>query len=884
VSTRPSSEDSGSTSEARRADLLPPNWEELSPLLNQLLDVPTEDRAARLAALSRGNPILQRQLEQLLADSDRDSPLLDGLVERCFPQLVNDGAPSLLPEVVTGRYRVGRELGRGGMACVYLARDEKHGRDVAIKVIRQDLSASLGHERFLREIEIAARLRHPNIVPLYDSGEVDGSLFFVMPYEEGQSLRQRLRQDGALPIADALGVLRDVARALVYAHEHGVVHRDVKPDNVILSGGAAVVTDFGIAKAVSVALTSAPDATLTQAGTVIGTPTYMAPEQATGDAATDHRADLYSFGCLGYELFTGHPPFQAESSHLLIAAHIATTPRPITELRAELSPTISALIAQCLEKDPRRRPQSAAEVLQALDVTSISQPVAVRGRSPGLVAAGALAIAVLVAGAAYLGLHGRATADAVPPEPLAFAAIPFRNVARDTALDYRADGIRDEILNGMSGVPGIQIVARNAARRYKNLDTLDDRVVARQLGARFLVTGTYRQDANGIHVSAQLSDSMTRGELWSASFDRGLTDFGSLPGEISKTIAATLRARYRGRFGEASQATRLVGTTNPAALEQYLIGQEQLRRRGVRLAVASFEAATKLDPQFARAHAALASALMLVPFFYGVPVEEVTARVSTAAKKALELDSTLADAHTAMAILYSSSGQWTKFLAESERAIALEPDNFDAHFTYGRSLVHMGRITDALQQFARAKELEPVSALLSSWISYALFLSGRTDSAWKGIEQAMSLDSTLLPVINTGSVVAMATGHDDVARRLMAVALPVGIMSYKPYVLAKLGDTTAAMQLVSAMESNNPRPWFTDAQRATVRLAIGDTTGALNALEQSVRSSGSLWEILISPAAPAYDPVRHTARFAALMRRAGLDLRTFNALRSKQPR
>jgi serine/threonine-protein kinase len=202
------------------------------------------------------------------------------------------------------------------MATVYLAHDVKHGRDVAVKVIRQDLSASLGHERFLREIEIAARLRHPNIVPLYDSGRVpptegtDGSLFFVMPYEEGQSLRERLRDTGAMPVADALNVMRDVARALGYAHEHGVVHRDVKPDNVMLSGGAAVVTDFGIAKAVSMALAEASDGTLTQAGTVIGTPAYMAPEQAIGDAGVDHRADIYSFGCLAYELFAGHPPFR----------------------------------------------------------------------------------------------------------------------------------------------------------------------------------------------------------------------------------------------------------------------------------------------------------------------------------------------------------------------------------------------------------------------------------------------------------------------------------------------------------------------------------------------------------------------------------------------
>jgi tetratricopeptide (TPR) repeat protein len=262
----------------------------------------------------------------------------------------------------------------------------------------------------------------------------------------------------------------------------------------------------------------------------------------------------------------------------------------------------------------------------------------------------------------------------------------------------------------------------------------------------------------------------------------------------------------------------------------------------------------------------------------------VKAQVTTTAQRALALDSTLADPHTALAMLYASTGQWEKSYAESDSAIALEPDNFEAHLTYGRNLINAGRVADALEQFAHAKNLEPVSPLLTAWISYGLYLSGRTDSAWKGIEQAMSLDSTMLPVINNGSLVSLATGHDDIARRLMAVALPVGLMSTKPYVMAKLGDTTGALRLVSAMESNNPRPWFTDAQRATVRLAIGDSAGALDALEQSARSSGGLWEVIISPAAAAYDPVRHTARFAALMRQAGLDVRTFNALRSKQPR
>jgi serine/threonine-protein kinase len=252
--------------------LLPPNWLELAPLIDAVLETAPEHRTARILELCAGDAGRQRALSHLVAECERDAPLFDrGAAER-FDGLASEGPAALLPERLADRYRVGRELGRGGMARVYLARDEKLGRDVAIKVIRPELAASLGHDRFLREIEIAARLRHPNIVPVHDSGEIDGALYFVMPYEEGPSLRERLARDGALPIPEALNVLRDVTRALAYAHEHGVVHRDIKPDNVMLSGGAAVVTDFGIAKAVSAAaLSEAATPALTQTGSSIGT-------------------------------------------------------------------------------------------------------------------------------------------------------------------------------------------------------------------------------------------------------------------------------------------------------------------------------------------------------------------------------------------------------------------------------------------------------------------------------------------------------------------------------------------------------------------------------------------------------------------------------------
>ncbi len=383
--------------------LLPPDWAELRPLMDAVLDAPRADRPALLLALSDGDAHRYAALQQLIAECDRETPLLARPAGERFAALFDDEPDDVLPETLGGRYRIDREVGRGGMARVYLADDAKHARRVAIKIIRSELAASLGRERFLREIGIAARLRHPNIVPLYDSGDADGVLYFVMPYEEGPSLRARLDTTAPLSVAERVGILRDVARALAYAHEQGVVHRDVKPDNVMLSGGAAVVTDFGISTAVSVAQGDGDAAAVTQPDVGIGTPAYMAPEQAAGNASTDHRADIYSFGCLAYELFAGAPPFHDMPVHDVIAAHIGTKPVPIQDVGADVPAGVAALIERCLEKNPDARPASAQELLVHLERAATRPGLSVRRRRylrAAIVSVLGVA-AVLISGRAY---------------------------------------------------------------------------------------------------------------------------------------------------------------------------------------------------------------------------------------------------------------------------------------------------------------------------------------------------------------------------------------------------------------------------------------------------------------------------------------------------
>ena len=820
-------------------------------------------------ALSGGNAVLQRQLEQLLAESDRDLPLLNQAVAHCFDDLVKDAPASALPALLAGRYRVGRELGRGGMASVFLASDEKHGRDVAIKVIRQDLSASLGHERFLREIEIAARLRHPNIVPLFDSGQVEGSLFFVMPYEEGRSLRERLRETGALPIADALNVMRDVARALCYAHEHGVVHRDIKPDNVMLSGGAAVVTDFGIAKAVSVARTHAGDPTLTVDGTVIGTPAYMAPEQATGDTSVDHRADIYSFGCLGYEVFAGHPPFQEKATHLLIAAHLASVPRPITELRPEIPPSVAELLSRCLAKAPADRPQSARELLPVLDgIPNVSpaQPKQERerrrrGQSRMWTAIAAIAAVAAIGG--YVATRNSAAAGSVT-----VAVLPFENTVRDSAVDFLADGLTEEVASAVGRVPGILIKSRSGARRYRGRPDVDMREAGARLKADYLMTAAVRQDQGQWVLSADFARAVDATSLWDTSFVVRPNERGAVADVIAGSLAARLRQLFPRAIGVAPARPANQQTSNPEAFRLYVLGQSRLARRtqNVKAAAEAFEQAIQQDSLFAPAYSGLSMALALFPWFQRTPAPQVHDSVVIVARHAIRLDSTASLPHVAIGLAQWLAYDWRGAETEFKTAIRREPGSVEAHLQYGRLLRNSGRYREALAEMQEARRLDPASVVVLSQLSFDYRLNGQLDNALVESRRALETDSTS-PLAKVSAIHAYLAKNRIQDALALSGRVPEGMWG-RAYLLAKSGDTVGARQSLGRLDARPPA-WGDETERAFAYLGLGDTAKALSALERATVAS-ELWPLVMEESNPALDPIRPSARFHKLLERVGL--------------
>jgi eukaryotic-like serine/threonine-protein kinase len=866
--------------------MTPERWARLEPLIDAALDLAADQHAAFYERVASSHPDLRADLERLLGWAGDDRGLFTAAAAERFALLFDDEAvrqppPDILAQLqasLGAAYSLERELGGAGMSRVFLARESELGRRVVIKVLPLELASGINAERFDREIKLAATLQQANIVPLLATGRAAGYAYYTMPFVEGRSLRDRLAREAVIPIGDAVNLLRDVARALAYAHTQGVVHRDIKPGNVLLSGGTAVVTDFGIAKALTAARGGGGLEAISHGGPGIGTPPYMAPEQAAGDPAVDHRADIYAFGCLAYEVFTGKPPFHGHAPHIIIAAHFHEVPRPLAERRRDVPPAIAALIAQCLEKNPARRPQSAAHLLEALDAVP-SQPKNLGRRWPTYaVKRGALALTAVVLGAAAYLVYRSARTDGDTTPPLTLAAIPFRNLSREPALEYRADGISDEILTVMSKVPGVRIVGRDAGRRYKDRD-IDERAAQRELGAVFLMTGTYQERGGRSIVSAHLSDSTTRGELWAATFEIASADFRSLPDSIARVVTGQLHARYASRIGEPKRGAVGAVTTNPEAYEDYLDGQFLLRRRGpgIMESVKRFEAAIRLDPECASAYGALATALTFYPWFYGTPHGEVRDSVLNTARRALAIDSTVAKAHSAMAMVYASNGQWDMSTRHFRHALALDPDDFDTHVDYGRLSTIRGDLTEARRQFEQAKTIEHTSPLLFAWSAYVHFLNGEAELARAESWRAFRLDSTRSAVTNLGALIFIATNSPEEARRL-AVRQPPLPMTTAPYVFAKLKDTATALRLVRAMESTNPRPWVADVQRASVLLAIGDGAGALSALEQS-RTAGPMWIAVIPPCDPAWDLVRTSQRFRSLVRQAKLDERSLTVLR-----
>jgi serine/threonine-protein kinase len=901
-------------------------WRDLGPLLDRALELADGDRAAWLAELRARSPELAAEVTALLrgeAAADREG-FLDGSLDDSLSRVLGDDAratpraesdlASYLQAALGDSYTIERELGGGGMSRVFLAHERALGRTVVVKVLLPVLAAGIRAERFAREVRVVAALQHPNVVPLFTAGEAAGLPYYVMPYVRGESLRARLTRDGPLPLGDALSVLRDVARALAFAHEQGVVHRDVKPENVLLSGDpsagsgqvAAVVTDFGIAKAVVAAAEgddrSAPSArdgggddardlrTLSAVGSTIGTPAYMSPEQAAADPGVDHRADVYAFGVMAYELLAGvHPYADRATPRELLAAHLGETPAPLSS-RAEISPALARLVTRCLEKDPARRPQRAREILDALatvatppadGVVSVRRPDR-RGRTVLLLGGALVALALAAYAAASRGEHRRpATAPARAPT---LAVLPFDDVGADTADAYLGEGIADEIAAALSKGGTLRVASRTSAAAFRSSHDVDVRELGRRLGVSTVLEGRVRRAGDRMRLTLQLTSVDDGLTLWSDVYERQVKDVFAMQDEIARSVVGALRARMPEAVGpQYGRAVPSPGTTNLDAYDLYLRGHYLMERRGsgVEKAVEYFERAIAEDSTFARAYAALGYALVIWPNFGGPPARTVERRAIDAAHRALALDSTLAEAYVALAVANEYALRWPEARDAFRRAIAADPGFAPGQYLYGLHLLLTGEIAGAEEPYRRARIADPLSATGSVGLAYCLSLLGRYDESLAESRRAYELDSSLFAAHALLAIAVLNDGRLGEARALARAALPIPFNGMAAYVLGATGDRAGATAVVRELDAHPRREWHVARTLSYGYLGLGDTARALSALEDAA-SAGEAPLVPFSD--PMFDAVRRSARFAMVVRRLRLDERMFTAPTGGRPR
>ena len=713
-----------------------------------------------------------------------------------------------LLDALGGRYRIDRELGGGGMSRVFVAEETRFGRTVVIKVLTHELAAGVSAERFEREIKLAAQLQQANIVPVIDAGEIapsdgDPTLpYYTMPYIDGESLRARLIASAAsapLAVGESVAIMRDVARALAYAHAHGVIHRDIKPENVLLSGGAAVVTDFGIAKAVSASKTQAPGGTLTVIGTSLGTPAYMAPEQAVG-GATDARADIYAWGIVAYELLAGAHPFAGKvTAQQFVAAHIAEAPVPLTVRAPGVPPSLGALVMRCIEKDPDARVASAAELVAVLESPALldtpgeRRPSSVGDRRSGnpprpshgwRVLTGALAI-TLVIGAAIAVWKYVAPADGVahgaaPADPAnerashaitTVAVLPFVNNGGTASDEYFSDGITDELAHALSRVPSLRVAGRTSSYAFKGKD-VPAQQIGRTLNVGGIVEGTLQRSGDRLRITVQLTSAKDGLVLWSDTYESRATDVFQVQDQFTKQIVQALEPALRGTVA-ATVADSSRGTTDLAAYDLYLKGRFFWEQRGganLLRAIGYFKQSIARDPLFARAYAGLSMAYAVLPDYVPMDPDSLGGLAIASARHALTLDSTLADAHIALC----GAGPLLMRTAETEpqcrAALAIAPNDPTALQWHAESLSWLGRIPEALSEARRAAALDPLSPVIVATVDQALYASRDFPGALAAAREAIALDSSFTPAYLDIAMAEMFTGHADSAVTAMEMA------------------------------------------------------------------------------------------------------------------
>jgi eukaryotic-like serine/threonine-protein kinase len=744
--------------------------------------------------------------------------------------------PEQLRAAVADRYRIEEEIGHGGMASVYLAEDLKHGRKVAIKVLLPAPGHSYEPQRFLREIRIAARLSHPQILPVHDSGECDGLLYFVMPYAGCETLRDRLHREGQLPIDAALRITRAVGTALGYAHRHHVIHRDIKPENILLQEGEPVVADFGVATAMSAA--GGDNIYITDRGFAVGTPAYMSPEQASAERDLDGRSDLYSLACVLYEMLAGQPPFAGSGARATMARHAIEPPAPIRSLRPTVPLAVELALQRALAKSPSERFATMAEFCDALVAPAPT--------------------AVPMTGA---------------PDQRSIAVLPFVNSSADPENEYFSDGMTDELITALSKVEGLQVASRTSVFALKSLRE-DVRTLGSRLNVATVLDGTVRKSGNRIRITVQLSRVSDGRLLWSERYDREMSDVFAIQDEIAGTIVRTLRATLLGDLGDL---TPVRYTANVKAYSLYLKGRFCWNRRtqeGIREGIRYFEQAIAEDPDYALAYSGLADSYALDLDYKGAPVFEGMERAKAEARKAIALDETLAEAHTSLGwVTFIYDWDWAAAEQQFRRAVELNPRYSTAHQWYSWFLAAMGRFEESLEHGRTAAELDPASVSIRRSMGWLQYYARQHDGALDNLRRGLAMDPTAAETHRLLGLVYLQQGSLDEAAAAFKEALANSpndslALAGLGHVAARRGRADEAMAILAELDAKAKLRYVSPVAQAQLYVTLDQRDRAFEWLDRAYQDRrGWLAYLKIEP---MLDGVRDDARFQRMLERMRL--------------
>ena len=776
-----------------------------------------------------------------------------------MPELV----PVPLVAALRRRYTIQHELGRGGAAFVFLAHDLKHERPVAIKVLRPEIAVLLGAERFLREIRFAAQLQHPHIMPLFDSGEAGGSLYYVMPYVPGQSLRQRLAREGQLPVDEALRITRDVCDALSYAHGQDIVHRDIKPENILLNASHALVADFGLARAIA----AAGGEKLSESGMTVGTPAYMSPEQAGAEFRIDGRSDVYSLGCVLYEMLAGAPPFTGPSAQALLARHALDPVPPLRTVRRSLPEHVEQAVMKALEKVPADRFATAGQFTAAL----ARQGKPSRPRRARVIAVAALSVLLLVAGWWRIRVAG---ARAAPIHRL--AVLPLENLTGDTAQEYVVEGMHDALVTELAKIGALNTISRTSVLGYRHT-AMTVPEIARELHVDAVVEGSVVLAGDSVRVTAQLIAGPTDRHLWAGTYVKSRRDVLALYADVTQAIAREVRVALT-----PAERARLTSArpVDPEANDLHLRGRyycDKWTEEDMNRGIAFYRRAIDHDPTFALAYAGLAGCYADLAFFAFAPPAEILPRAKAAAQRALALDSTLGEAHATLG--------WLRFVTDLDfdgpdrdfrRALELSPGSAWIRGLYAGYLALAGRFDDAIMQNQRAIELDPLSVTTSVSLGWAYFKARRYEESIAQLRRTLELEPGYFYAhmeLGWGylqkGMPEVAVAHCDSAAARAPEADDQVVLGSCGWVYGRAGRTQQAGAMLGRLTASSGRRWLDPINVSWVYVGLGDRDRALEWLRKGARERSP--GLVFLKVDPFFDPLRSDPRFKALLRQLRIE-------------